>query len=395
MSATEIKFAFIVINVGGPFGNSTVGYPPPSQQQANDQYVVDAVNASGGAACRKLVPVFFQANAADPTDLQQTCLNIVQAHLFFVVDPGAYYLFPQLTTCFAQNQNPLITTGLVSQQTQLQFYPYLFSEGLLEPVYRNMVFGLAQRGFFSTTNGFRKVGLFYRDCAAQLPAEVLGWLHQAGLSSAQILTHDAGCPAGFDSPSDIEQAILSFKSAGVTHVIEVQDPLDFPNFTSVAQQQGFHPKYGLAEDGTIPVTYTNLHPDYQNIANAIVIDQHRWGEERTPGMVPSAGTARCNAIFVPHGQQTVWQQSGGVGGNICNSLWLFQAAIDNAPTLERSSLAAGLQATKSIDFSFPWGPSDFSAPRTTYGDQFWRVDQFMPGCTCWQLVDPTFHPSFP
>jgi hypothetical protein len=203
-----------------------------------------------------------------------------------------------------------------------------------------------------------------------------------------------GCPAAFASPSDLEQAILQFQRAGVTNVTTTYFLGDFANFTNLAEQQRFRPQYGIGDDGTVNISYGSQHPDYANIQNAIAVTASRYGEERTPGLSPSAGTARCNAIFRSHGQPPVYGQPIGGGGLVCDELWMFQAAADHAGALARAGLAAGLQASRSVDFSYPEGPNDFTGPRVTTGGEYWRVDQFQSGCTCWRVVDPAFHPSF-
>jgi hypothetical protein len=63
--------------------------------------------------------------------------------------------------------------------------------------------------------------------------------------------------------------------------------------------------------------------------------------------------------------------------------------------MQPEAMAAGLQRTKSIVFSFPQGPNDFTAPRTTTGGQYWRVDQFFKSCGCWRVADATFRPTHP
>jgi hypothetical protein len=67
--------------------------------------------------------------------------------------------------------------------------------------------------------------------------------------------------------------------------------------------------------------------------------------------------------------------------------------------MSRTELAGGLQAARSVEFSYPDGPNTFepnhfTGSKVTYGDEFWRVDQFLPSCTCWHVVDSTFHGSF-
>jgi hypothetical protein len=73
---------------------------------------------------------------------------------------------------------------------------------------------------------------------------------------------------------------------------------------------------------------------------------------------------------------------------------MFQAAVEHAPSLDQTSLAPGLQRAKSVEFSFPQGPNDFTGARTTTGGQFWRAAEFRLDCKCWQIPDPTFRPSF-
>ena len=58
------------------------------------------------------------------------------------------------------------------------------------------------------------------------------------------MSYDLGCPDGFANPSDLQQALLKFRQAGVTHVTETHIHADFvsnPLTTSAAH--GF--KIGL------------------------------------------------------------------------------------------------------------------------------------------------------
>jgi len=169
---------------------------------------------------------------------------------------------------------------------------------------------------------------------------------------------------------------------------------NFANLTKIAEQQRFHPKYGIADEGEVAITTGTLAPDFNNIANAIAITNYRYGEEHTSGIAPNPGTTKCNAIYQSHGRPSVYQQPVAFNGAVCSQLWMVAAAIDHAPVLQRSALATGLQTAKSVDFSFPYGPNDFSGPRTTTGGQFWRPDQFFTSCNCWRTIDPAFHPSF-
>src|SRR5207245_4263741 len=139
---------------------------------------------------------------------------------FFVLDAGAYYGQPALTNCFPQHQLPFLSTARLVRSQRDKFYPYLFSTGSMEVLYKNAIFALKQRGFFSAANGFRKLGHIYRSCAPEVTTAFRGWLHDVGVTQAQLVEYDVGCRTGFANRSDIQQAILKFQQAGVPHVTE-------------------------------------------------------------------------------------------------------------------------------------------------------------------------------
>ena len=391
MSATQIKIAFVLINLVVTAGNGAFGVPPASTQQIEAQLAVNSINASGGVACRSLVPEFFTGDPVDESQLQQMCLQIAQAGVFAVIDVGAFSQFPAAQDCLPQHQIPIFM-GLALPNTQLsQNYPYMFGGMSLDTLDRNTVFALKALGFFS--NGFKKLGLIYRSCIPQVNSELKGWLGQVGVSSSLISTYDVGCPAVTASPSTLAQAVLQFQQAGVTNVMIDQFASEFADFTNIAQSQNFYPKYGIPDNAIIPITYGSSGPSYKEIANAVAITSDRYGEEHTPGMAPTAGTAKCNAIDQAGGQPTVYNNDG-VGGDLCDLVWEIAAATDHAPSIKRTALAAGLQATGSIDYSYPMGPDNFSGPNVTVGGQFWRPDQFFTSCNCWRLTNQTFQPSY-
>lgn len=393
VTSNSIKIAVVVINLGGSQVDTAFGLETPAQQEADYAEVIDSINASGGVACHKIAPVFFQASDLDETSLEQTCLDIEQAGVFAAIDAGAYFVYPTLADCFPENHIPFFTVTMLPQAQQQSFYPYFFSPfSTMEVLYRNTVFALNARGFFSSADGFKKLGFFYRDCAPEVIGEITGWLHQVGLSSQQIVSYDLGCPNGNTSPGSLESAIIKFEQAGVTNVSEAEAEQDFANFTTIAEQQQFRPKYGLGNDGLVTGTSSSMHPDFSNIANAIAITGTREGEDKTPGMSPSGASSKCSAIYQAHGQQPVWTHRQG--GDACNFIWMLGAAIEHAPTLQRTSLGAGLHAAGSVQTSFPEGPNDFGGYRVTTGQQFWRTLQFFTSCDCWQVVDRTFHPSY-
>jgi hypothetical protein len=130
----------------GPAANQTVGIPTPAEQQAKYEAVIDAVNASGGVACRKVVARYLRVNPADQSHMHQKCLDIAQAGEFAVLDDGREALAPD---CFGQNRILYIGDNLLFAASAKRFFPYLFSPfALYDSAYQNMVFGLRDRGSF-------------------------------------------------------------------------------------------------------------------------------------------------------------------------------------------------------------------------------------------------------
>jgi hypothetical protein len=390
VSNTQIKVAVTLTNIVGPAANSIFGIASPADQQKWYEAVIDDLNKAGGVGCRKIVPTFYPTNPSDQNELQQRCLQIAQSGVFAEIDNGAYAIYPQ-KHCFGQKRIPFFGGYMLFQDEIDAFYPYLFNISNFDTIDKNTVFALKDRGFFNIPG---KLGFTYRNCDQPLVNKWFQWFQQAGIPSSQIVTYNFGCPAVFASPSDIQAAVLKFEQAGVTHMTAHQLVGDFSNFSNVAQQQNFHPKYGLPDESMIDVAYGSQAPNPANIVDAIAIAQGRSGEERTPGAAPSGGTTKCNTIYQAHGIQPTYKLPAGAG-YVCDQLWMFQAAVNNAPVFRAEALAAGLARAQSIDFSYPGGPNNFTGTRATTGGQFWRVAQFMASCKCWQVVDPAFHPSYP
>jgi hypothetical protein len=397
VTATEINIAIVLVNIFGPAANSTFGVPDAAEQQQDYDLAVADTNAHGGVACRKLVPKYFVVNPADSSDQQQQCLNIIQSKPFAVIDLGAYLLPPASKECFSvQGPVPYLGEAGITDAEVDKYFPYLLTLAETFDTYeRDAVRALAARGFFDPAKDFKKLGLMYRDCPPELPKKIIDNLHAVGVPDSQIVTYDLGCPAGFASPSDLQQAILKFKSAGVTHMTIINATADFATFTKVAQQQGFKPKYGFPDEGQSATAHGNLAPDPDNIADAIAITGSGYGAENT-NLPLSPGTVRCNTIFKAANRPDVYKQQAGTGGVACSEIWTFKAAVEHAPSLGRATLAQGLQKAGLIEISWPVGDTiRFRPGRNTAGGGFWRPVQFFRDCTCWKPIDSVFRPSFP
>jgi ABC-type branched-subunit amino acid transport system substrate-binding protein len=386
-SATQLKVAITLLELKGSTANGAFGIPTADEQKAMARAVIDSINSSGGVACRRLLPVFYTGDATDSNQLQQTCQDIAGAGVFAVIDLGAYTSFTSLAACYAQRHIPFFEISGMPRSLTDKYYPYIFGGMTLETLYRDTVLALAARGFFDTAKGFNKLGYFYSSCNPGLVAYYTKLLTQV-VSSSKIVGYDMGCSSPFAPPSTIQQAVLKFQQNNVTHVTEVQDFADWINFTNIAQQQGFKPRYGIPDENTLANGMSGpSHPNYENIANTIAITAFRDGEQFTPGNKPTPGTARCNAIMSAHHLPTAYE-GAGVPGGVCGLLFWFADAANHAPSVHRNALSDGLRVTGAIDFPFPLGVGDFRGPRETNGGEYWRPIQFVSSCNCFHVVGP-------
>ena len=383
------------MDAGGASGNGALGVPTPAVQQQQWQAVGNSINATGGAGCHKLGLTFYDVDPVDPSQAQQECLDIASAHPFMVLDVGAL-TDPGDAGCIPQAGIPLIST--YSTETEIQkYYPYWISPGDIDnDTYPTGIYGLNKDGYYSAAKGFTKLGFVYQDCRSDAISSIVSALQAVGISGSKLVTFDLGCPVagGVSSPSTIEQAVLTFEEAHVSAVTEYAAGLDFANFTKAAAAQSFKPQY-LLEDGTLGNSGTAATgPDPSNLAGAINADNGRYGEEATAGYKPTAGTARCNAIYAAVKMPPVYQQPDGFGGVICDYMWFVQQDLDHAQ-LQRSDVIAGMHGIGSIDFSYPFGPvsyADSTGQGSGHGTDDWRLNEFYASCSCWRVLEPTFNP---
>ena len=389
----EVRVAVVLTEIFGAAANELFDVPTPAEAKADFDAAIAGINKEGGVACRKLVARYYNVNPTSEPGMMQLCRDIGDAGLFAVVDTGSLATRPAVLDCFGQLKIPYFCAYYITETAQQQSYPYLYSFYYKEQLYKNTAFGLRDHGFFDPAKGFKKLGFIYRTCEKEAIDAFRGWLRQAGGTDDKRVDYSVGCPDVFATESDLAQAVLTFQREGVTHVTTGNLTGDIARFTAHAEQQGYRPKYGFPDEALLSVASGARAPNFDNIANALAITLSRDGEHQTPGMTPTPGTQRCNAYRQAAGLPPVYDVPANAG-HACDQLWMLQGALGRAPELHPLALTVGLQRTRSIDFSFPQGPNDFTGNKVTTGGQFWRAAQFMPSCDCWQVIQRDFRRGF-
>ena len=391
----QIQIDVDVADLAGQAGNSFAGIPGPQEEEAMFQAAIDAVNAGGGVLCRKLVAKYYTADALDPQSLQAVCLNIVADHPFALLDEGLASPNgpPGPRDCPPSNKIPEFGTLNLSQSEIDQFSPYLFGDSsTAEEIVNDWVFAVHQLGWLS---GYNKVGLLEQDCTPDLNNITLADLARIGIPSSRISTFDFGCPDALPPPNEEEQAVLQFKLAGVTHVMDDGGVYE-SYFSKDAAQQNYKPKYSVGDQATVALfDNPDFGPDPANYSGALTITAARYGAENTPGTVYNAATTACDKVMAAKGLPPAEHSPDGFSGVACTLVSMFVLGAQHAPALERAQLAAGLAQAGGLDPPFPAGPANFTASSGHHGGGYWRADTWYTPCACFRVSVPSFSPSFP
>ena len=396
ITASAVRVAITVVDIsGGSFTNATVGIPTVAEQEQYWNLVAKSINNSGGAGCRKIQLSFTDVNPVEVADAEQSCLTIANSHPYLVLDSGALTEIGA-SDCIPAAKEILISQFLTPDQLS-KYFPYdiqpndVPTDGL-----HNGVLGLKQLGYFTSAKGFKKLGVLYGTCNPALIVAERSALKQADVPSSKVVEFNLGCPTSFTAAS-MEQAVLSFKSDGVTDVTNAGDGGAIASFSEEAATQNYKPVYALTDDQvSLPSTSAVEAGNPANLKGAINVTASGYGEAQTPGFTPSAGTKRCDAIYAAAGLPSVYKQLDGYGGAVCIDLWFVQAMLNHATSVQPQKLPAAIHAIGSVVYPYPSGPIDYgAAPKgSTYGVGYWRPEYYVESCKCWQVPKPAWHAPF-
>jgi hypothetical protein len=396
ITSDRVKVAASIIDIsGGSLSNTTVGVPSTQQQEADYNLVAKKINNEGGAGCRKIVMSFYEVNPVSAANAQQSCLTIAAAQPYIVLDSGAL-TDVGASACIPQH-HVLLASQYLTPDDLTTYHPYgLDIGGNTQAAFRTGILALNSLGYFSKAKGFKKLGVLYHTCAAGTQSIEESALTSAKVPSKSVDYFNLGCPAGQnDTSASMQQAVLSFKNAGVTDVTEA-GVNDVGLFTQVAQQQKYTPHYVFTDSAQAATNFTGPDaPNPTNFDGTINIVEGGYGESTTPGFKPTAATKACDAIYAAGGQPSVYKQLDGYGGVVCSYLWFVQALLNHASTVSSTQQISSMHKIGSLALSYPLAPLDFSAAPSGsgYGVSFWRPVYYHASCKCWQVPDPTFHKS--
>ena len=393
VTATEIRVGFWTTEVasGCKSLGATGGAAATGCQDETPliKAVAAYVNAHGGIAHRKFVPVIYQSEGTSSTfdaQAQAACTNLAEDNKVFVAASSFVAGRQLFSTCMARHGIPVLDPGywpfdqaFYDSLNGLLFQP---SRARPERWLAAYVDGLAAQGFF--TPGAR-VGLFRFDdpvfahltetvLKPRLAAHGVTLVDQYAVSAAQ---DSAGLS---DMAAQLNSGIVRFRSEAIDHVIffDLGSELSFFYFPE-AEAQGYRPHYGLNSYQAFELLAENA-PKAQ-FAGAIGVGWTPGADvppAHDPGGNPQAVT--CQKAFVAAGL------AGGSGRSVlCDEAFLVTTALDATTDLTVNGLRAAIEGL-GTSFLAPTAFATDLGPRHHDGAVALRYVKFDGGCGCFAYV---------
>jgi hypothetical protein len=323
-------------------------------QQAQAQAVINYINSHGGAAGRKLVPVFHHNDPTAGTfadQNQRACAAFTEDHKVFAVTPQNFGM-DTLVQCLSRKGVPLIATdhvfGAWSDQTQMdQYADHLYLPGTMNfSRAKVIVDGLAGAGFFERTS---RIGLLYTDSPSI--ARAVNQTVRPALAAHGFQLTDAVPIASPNSEADVSNsatgassAVLRLRSEGVDRIFFLEGAGIIPFlFMPQAQAQGYKPRYGLSSYDE-PEWLTQNAPAAQLVGSLGVgwISSLDVADKDDPG--GNAAAALCLQIMRAAGQNVTGDRSHEHSAfGFCSSLFFLKAALDGAPSVDVAGMRRGVE----------------------------------------------------
>lgn len=371
----------------------------PGDETAMFNAAIAYLNARGGLYGRKLVPLFHDNSTvsieSNPDAVAQTnCTYYSQDHRVTLVINELPAI--NLPPCLQKAKVPDFEASsvLFTRNTYSKYGPYLWTT--LEPAADVMGSDYVSRsvamGFFNgwnTTNGTAgkapvKVGIFEPDTdeGRALTTTLTSGLKARGITVGASFAYD-DAPQSYGG--QMRAAVLKFKAAGVTHVMNIP-PLAGAElfFLQAARSQHYQPRYALTTY-SLPSQAGGDAPAGQ-LNGAMGIG---WspGVDVPTAQKPNAAAATCDATMHKYGVDTTTPFKAGNARATCDVVNLFVAAATAGGGLDAPSIARGMAIV---------GPS--YRPGSTFSSALSETNHWLPGgardlaynetCKCFSYISP-------
>ncbi|MBV9293282.1 MAG: ABC transporter substrate-binding protein, partial [Frankiales bacterium] len=381
--------------------------------------VVDDINAHGGIAGRKLVPVYWAVNAESTQTYsemdQQACSHFTQDnHVFAVMGKG---LTDNFYACILRAGASLINSGTITWPDKglLNQFPYYYDAGTLttDRIFGQLVRSLKQQSYFSgwdanlgraSAASKTKIGVLSIDRPEwnrPLTSVFLPAMHAAGYSVDSkdvIRVPEPDATSGeTDTLNAISNAELRFRQDGVNHVILLDaNGTMLLFFSRDAGSQHYYPRLGLSTSSGMETLVGAGDVDQSAVRGAMGFSWDPGLDLPAPQAVKmqSPATKQCIRMIDKRTGQNL-EKAGpnaeGIAISYCDELYLLRDAINHAGrVITRDTVQRALE---SLHFSYPAAGAlqEYFGPGRHDGIEIgWNL-QWNSSCQCAKYVSGPFH----
>ena len=383
--------------------------------RADYKAVVDDINAHGGVAGRKLVPIFhrYDATSQEPSadQDQAACSDFTEDHhVAGVVSVGVSDNFtPCVTRAGAIEVDASVLVG--PDKAEFSKYPYYFDAGLLsqDRLMAAYVPSLVRQHYFTGWNadagrpgpGKAKIGVLGVDVPEwNRPTDhvFLPALRDAGYNVAAkdvIRIHNPNSAAeDSQTLAQIQNSVLRFRSDGVTHVIFLDTRGSFLTFFGKdAKAQRYFPRFGIDSGSAVQTIYDAGLADADQLNGAVGL-----GWNPATDLSPKAAaqyntpahTECLRVVRKRSGQALSGADEQAVAISACDEVRLFARAVELAgPVINHDTLRGAIESLHGgfVPAGLPaayFGPGRHDAAELGF-DLAWNAS-----CTCAKYTNGPF-----
>ena len=398
----EIRIGYLLWSDVSNAG-SAVGYAVDyGDQERIATAITDDLNARGGIAGRKVVPVFYDYQTGDlltngPGADQAACSHFTEDTDVFAVIAVTGPQSEVLPQCLYDHQVALIANDNIPYPRTYWERWTGFIHSTANPMTERLIPVWLQRsdavGYFTgwdTTAGGPsmtapvKIGIvranaesgeLFRDIVADALADL-----------GHEITSDYALDSAFDT-NGMSSAVLQFRSAGVTHVIV--ESLFLLLFPQAAESQQYRPRYTVTTANAPLLVQSATPPQQLNGAVGVgYFPSYDVDTAHDPGD-PSPAAAHCREIQAAAGNDPNQRESWNLQTKACDAFAFIAEAIRIAG-LHTGALAEGAAQIRSLPpagaFAITFGPGRPDGPGAV------RDTGYDLACECFVFTSATNHP---
>jgi hypothetical protein len=393
VTADEIVIGIAIPDDGDTVNNANLGTDNLTQGDTERYYNLmrEEINSSGGIAGRKIrysIYRFSNTNTNSTQMEQAACAHWTQDDRAFT---ATFSYSPNFLSCAQRNGLSTTFSGLTFSDDRIYAtFPTHIEHSAMSLTRQmlNLPKGLVAEKYFD--KGY-KLGVITYDQPTAARA-VDGTLKPALARLGHKIT-DIRRISYLESTNDVgkltaemQNAILSFKTQGITHVIIVDEKGVLTLLaTAAAENQNYRPRYGLNSQNGLTVLASQVPPGQFNRAVGIGWFPQLDVPERELPRNPSR--ERCLATFKKHGQEPANANNAGVMVSICERINFVKASVEaGLPDITAESFARGAESLRG---SFPSAlglGNNFFSPKRHAGAAFYRHVRYDPQCTCFHYT---------